>query len=467
MRLSDPAVGKVPRGLGAGRAAVFGIAGVPVVAVDVALLIYLPPHLSGDLGVPLTVVGFCWALVRILDIVVDPLLGVAMDATRSRLGRYRLWMLLGAPVLMASTWMLFFARPGIGALYLIGWLLALYLGRSILHMAHPAWAATLARTYNERSRLFGVLAMVGVATTIVVLTLPVINKELGGADARNILLMGWLVILSAPLTIGLAVWRIGERLNPSLSEEKAKLSDYLQLLTKPDLVRMYLASTALTLGPGWMSSLYLFFMRDHNGLPAAQASILLLVYTVAGLAGAPVTAQLATRIGKHRTLIAATTAYSAGLCTVLFTPYGSLLGNLPTMLWCGFMGVGFELMVRSMLADLADQVRLEQGRERLSLIYALNTLTTKIATAAAVAITFPLLQEIGYSPTPGAHNSAEAIRGLGLTFALGPIFFVMLGGACLLGWKLTAERHATIRAELDLRDAALASDAALGAPETT
>jgi len=227
-------------------------------------------------------------------------------------------------------------------------------------------------------------------------------------------------------------------------------------------VRLYLASTALTLGPGWMSSLYLFFQASYNGLAADKASILLVLYTLAGLAGAPVAAHLATRIGKNRTLIAAAIGYSVGLCTVLFTPKGSLLGTAPTMLWCGAMGVGFDLMVRAMLADVADQVRLEQGRERLSLIYSLNTLTTKIATAAAVAITFPLLQAIGYSPKPGAQNTAEAIWGLGLTFAIGPIFFVLVGGACVLGWKLTAERHAVIRAELDLRDAELAGTMALG-----
>lgn len=460
--MSDLVAGRVPPKMTFGRSLTFGLAGVPLTAVDVALLIYLPPHLSGHLGVPLTVVGVCWAVVRLLDIVVDPVLGVAMDATRSRFGRYRLWMVLGAPILMVATWMLFFAKPGIGAVYLVGWLLALYLGRSILHVAHPAWAATLARSYNERSRLFGLLAAVAVATAVAVLMLPVINASMHGEDTRNIELMGWFVILMAPVTIGLAVWRTGERLSPAAKSERLPIKDYVELLTKPDLVRLYLASTALTLGPGWMSSLYLFFQASYNGLAADKASILLLLYTLAGLAGAPLAAHLATRIGKNRTLIAATVGYSVGLCTVLFTPHGSLLGTAPTMIWCGAMGVGFDLMVRAMLADVADQVRLEQGRERLSLIYSLNTLTTKIATAAAVAITFPLLEQIGYSPKPGAHNTAEAIRGLGLTFALGPIFFVLLGGACVLGWKLTAARHAEIRAELDLRDAEMAATLALG-----
>ncbi len=451
--------------LGIWRAIGFSGATLPVTAMDTALLIYLPPHLSGRLGIPLTVVGVCWALVRMLDIVVDPLLGVTIDATRTRIGRYRLWMLLGVPVAMLSTWVLFFAKPGVGPVFLVIWLLALYLARSILHMAHPAWASTLATTYNDRSRLFGVMSAVSVMVIVLVLLIPVLNAQLLGGKAINIELMGWFIIVLGPLSVGWAVWRTGERLNPSKVGERPRASDYLTLLTKPDLVRLYGASTLLTLGPGAMSALYIFFYRDHHGFTEAQASGLLIFYIMAGLAGSPLVAHLATRIGKHRTLMIATTAYSVGLTTVLFTPHGSLLGNLPTMLWCGFAGVGFELMVRSMLADLADQVRLEQGRERLSLIFALNTLTTKIATAAAVIITYPLLQRIGYSPKAGAHNSADAINGLGLIFVGGPILFVMLGGACLIGWKMTAERHAAVRAELELKDAAAASEAALGLAE--
>jgi len=42
-----------------------------------------------------------------------------------------------------------------------------------------------------------------------------------------------------------------------------------------------------------------------------------------------------------------------------------------------------------------------------------------------------------------------------LTFISGPIVFVMLGGACLVGYKLTAERAAEVRRQLDERDAAL------------
>ncbi len=452
--------GNPPDRLSRTGAFTFALAALPVAGVDVAMLIYLPPHLTGHLGMPLSVVGASWATVRLLDIIVDPVLGVVMDATRTRFGRYRPWMAAGVPILMAATWMLFFAKPGVGAVYLVGWLLALYLGRSILHLAHPAWAATLAKTYNERSRLYGVMAAAAVAAALLILSLPIINAQMHGPDSRNIELMGWFVIGLAPIMVGLAVWRTGERISPSVHAEGPHIRDYVQLLTKPDLVRLYLSHIALTLGPGWMTALYLFFARDYKGLNASQASILLLVYTVAGMVGALFNGHLATRIGKHRTLIVATTAYALGLGTILITPYGSVWGSVPTMIWCGFMALGFELSIRSMLADVADEVRLEQGRERLSLIYALNTLAVKIAAALAIGITFPLLQRVGYVAKEGAKNTPEAITALGLIFVSGPVVFVLIGGACVLGWKMTAEKHAEVRAELDRFDALAGEGAA-------
>ena len=123
------------------------------------------------------------------------------------------------------------------------------------------------------------------------------------------------------------------------------------------------------------------------------------------------------------------------------------------MAWCGFMGVAFEMTIRSMLADVCDEVRLEQGRERLSLIFALNTLAGKLASAFAIGLTYPLLQALGYRPGAGAANTPAAIHSLAVTFIAGPIVFVMLGAACVIGWRMTAGRHAEIRAALALRDA--------------
>lgn len=438
--------------LSSGLVLSFSTLALPLGALAVAVAVYIPPFFASHLGVNLAAIGAAFAIVRMLDIGVDPVLGLVMDRTRTRLGRYRVWVLLGGPILMAAVYAMFEAPHGIGSLYLIFWLLVFYLGNSILGLGHSAWAATLATEYHQRSRVFGVLAAAGVVGAVTVLIIPIVAAHLGLSEADGVKAMGWFIFAMIPLVVALVCLRTPEHIVKT-APEKFALKDYLSLLVKPDLLRLFLAQMALTLGPGWMSALYLFFFKDSRGFSSEEASFLLLVYVIAGIVGAPLTARLAMRFSKHRTLMVTTTAYSLGLCTVMILPKGNVAIALPVMFWCGFMAAGFDLMIRAMLADVADEVRLEQGQERLSLIYALNALANKIASAFAIGLTFPLLAQIGYDATAGAGNTPRAIFGLEMAYIIGPIIFVMLGGACVLGWKLDAAKHADIRRQLDERDA--------------
>jgi Na+/melibiose symporter-like transporter len=133
------------------------------------------------------------------------------------------------------------------------------------------------------------------------------------------------------------------------------------------------------------------------------------------------------------------------------------------MFWCGFMASGFGLLVSSMTADVGDEVRLEQGKQRMSLIYSMIGLANKLAGAAQFFLSLSMLAWVGYNAKDGAHNTPAAIKGLEYIFILGPIFFVMLGGACFIGWKLDAKRHGEIREALEIRDAALGEAAVIGA----
>jgi Na+/melibiose symporter-like transporter len=442
------------------RLALLGVApfsapALPLQAISVAVFVYLPPYFAGHLGVSMTLIGLLWMAVRLIDIPVDPLLAVMMDHTRTPIGRYRVWLVAGAPVLMLALYQLFMAPAHFGAGYLLGWLFVMYLGNSMMTLAHPAWGATLATRYHERSRLFAILAAVGVLGTAAVLAISILHKALGLTDDGAVRAMGWTIIAALPVTALLAAATTPERLAPETAGRGPAFKDYWAVITKPDLMRLFLAQMALTLGPGWMAAIYLFFFTAARGFTTGQASLLLALYIVAGLPGALFTALLSRAIGKHRTLMVSTTAFSLALFAIFVVPKGNLLATAPVMLWCGSMASGFDLMIRAMLADVGDEVRLDQGKERLSLLYAVNALASKIAAALAIGITFPLLQALGYNPAEGAVNTAAAIDHLQLAFLLGPIVFVMLGGACVIGWRLDAARHGDIRAELEARDAAL------------
>ena len=388
-------------------------------------------------------------------VAVDPVLGLCMDRPRTRLGRYRVWMLASAPILMLSVYMLFMAPVGIGKLYLIGWLLVYYIGYSMIILTSSAWTAVLATNYHERSRVFGIATAVSVVGSISAPIVAIIAGHFSGRAEITIWTLGWFMLILTPVCIGVAAATTPEKVTQDLKSEKPPLAEYWALAKNPSTIRLLLGQFCIGLGPSWMSAIYIFFFTASRGFTTSQASILLLAYFASGFVGAPACGRLAMRIGKHRALMVTAIGFSAGLCTVMLYPKGQVLTGLPVMLWCGFMASGFNLMIQAMAGDLGDELRLESGKSRNSLVYAMLALMVKLSAALAVILTYGVLATVGYKATLGAANTPAAIHGLNLVFLIGPIFFVMLGAACFIGWKLDAVRHGEIRRELETRDAAL------------
>ncbi len=431
----------------------FAALSLPVSAVSLAMAVYLPRHFASHLGLDLALVGAAFFIVRTIDIPVDALLGWGMDKTRTPLGRYRLWALIGTPFLMAGVYFLFMAKPGITQAYLIAWVLVLYVGNSMLDLSHRAWASSLAPKYDDRSRLFGILAAVGVLGAASIIAIPILSEARGVSDAGNVQIMGWFILALAPLTAALVAITTPERIAPNVEGHEFRLRDYGALLARPSFLRIVVADLFLSFGPGWMSAIYLFYFTDARGFSTGQASILLAIYILAGIVGAPVMARIATRFSKHRTLIMATTGYSLTLLTFPLIPKGVLGVAVIPLFVAGVFASGFNILGRAMTADVADEVRLDHGRERAGLLFAITTMTTKIAGALSIGTTFWVLSLVGYKAEQGAANSPYAIHNLELVYLSGPVFFVMLGGLCMIGYKLDAARHAEIRRQLDERDA--------------
>lgn len=439
----------------------FGSTAAPIAAIALVMGVYLPRFFSSYIGLSLGAVGLAFTVVRLLDMGLDPLLGLGMDRTRTRFGRYRPWLVLGAPIVMVATYALFMASPGMTLGYLITWLLILYVGVSILTLAQAAWGASLATGYDDRSRVYGVIQAVGVLGSIMVLLLPLILAKTPAGAHGGVGAMGWFVIITIPLTVALCTLVTPERVAPDASnEERVTLADYWALMTRPEMLRLVFADFVIALGPGTTAALYLFFFHDARHYTGPQTSILLLFYIAAGLVGSMFWGWVAQKVGKHRALMLSTVAYAIAQSMLIIIPPATMALAIPGMFSVGFVGSAFVPIVRAMVADVADEVRLETGKERAGLLYALVTTTQKIGAAITVGVSFKILELVGYNAAEGAVNTPAAIRGLELCYVFAPITLVFLGGAAFIGWKLDAERHGEVRRQLDLRDA-LAGEAAM------
>lgn len=426
----------------------FAAVGAPIGALQLALTVHLPRYFASHMGLSLAAVGAAFALVRAIDIPLDPLIGLAMDRTRSRFGRYRLWAIGAPPVVMAALYALMHPPGAIGQAFLVAALLVMFLGYSAMYLAQLAWATSLATSYQQRSRLFAAIIWMSVAGSLAVLVVPVTMARRGYSDAQGVEAMIWFVIAAAPLTTLLMVAATPERVAADHAPG-FRLRDMGRLLARPNVLRLLASDLCIQLGPGWMAALYLFYFTTRRGFDVSQANLLLLIYVGAGFLGAPASAALAARFNKHQALMACTTVYSLTLTTVPFLPPGRFLVAVGPMVVAGAAFAGFLVLLRALAADIADEVRLETGREWTGLVFALTNATTKLATAGAIFLTFAVLSDVGFDPREGAVNSAYALRGLEIAFLAGPIVFVMLGGLCFAGYRLDQARHAQIRAQLE------------------
>ena len=435
----------------------FSLPGFSIGALAVGLSVYLPHYYAAHYGLALAAVGFAFAVIRFGDMFLDPLIGVAMDRTRTAFGRYKVWLVAGAPVLMLAVFMLF-APPGrVSFLYVAGWLLIYYVGYSLVVLAHSSWASVIASKYHERSRTFGVIQLVSILGATLVLVIPILlAKRSGASGAGDVPAMGWFIVIAIPVGIAAAALLTRETIVPDAHGERFGLKDYWEMISRPDMRRIIIADFCLALGPGWMSSLYLFYFHDSRGFTLASASSLLLIYVASGMLGAIGLSALAQRLGKHLTLQLACVGYSLGLIGIALLPRGQYAITALLMFVLGFLAAGFVLLDRAMVADVGDAVRLEKGKQRTGLLYAMISTTQKLASSASIGLSFALLGAIGYQAKEGATNTPAAIGGMELVYILVPVVFVMLGGACYIGYRLDARRHGDIRDALDARDAEVA-----------
>ena len=148
---------------------------LPVGAMAMPIAIYLPPLYSGSLGLGLATVGLIFTLARVWDLVTDPIMGIVIDRYGSRWGQYKHWVALAIPMVMLAIYKIFIPDPAdVTAIYLGVWMLVLYLGYTMLSIAHNSWGSFLADDYDERSRLFGWREIFIITVSYTHLTLPTI-----------------------------------------------------------------------------------------------------------------------------------------------------------------------------------------------------------------------------------------------------------------------------------------------------
>ncbi|MDE8651488.1 MFS transporter [Novosphingobium album (ex Liu et al. 2023)] len=450
-----PARGRPARDLATARLVGFSTLAAPIAAAQVPITNFLPAIYAQEFGISLAVLGTIFLVERLWGAFADPLVGALSDRTRSRFGRRKPWIAAGGVLYGLATIALFFPPAGIASRYLGIALFAFYLGWSMIQIPYLAWSGEISGEYHERTRIATYVTVAGSIALLLVLLLPALIEQVRPQDGTlKLAAMGSVILLTLLPAAWLTLRAFPEAPVVPVSgprERPGLVATLRFVLGEKLLLRVLLSDLAVTFGQGVRGTLFLFVVSFYMGLPQWGA-LLMLSQFVFGIAAGPIWMTIARRFGKHRTAIAGELAQVAINLGLLAIAPGTLALLIGLTVAQGLAQGSGNLMLRAMVADIADHHRLRTGHDRTALFFSSFSLSMKAGTALAVGIALPLVALAGFDPA-AARNSPQALQVLLVIFALGPALAHLCSAALLRGFPLDEEAHAAVRRELDRRRA--------------
>ncbi len=432
----------------------FALISIPLAMGGLPLGLYLIPYYTSELGISLTAIGIIMMLIRITDVITDPLIGTLSDATPDRFGRRGFWIMIGLPLMGLSTVAVFNPPDQVSHLYLFTTVALLYLGWTLISIPLSAWAAELSPDYHERSRITGARSLAGSTGLLIVMSLPLIQAwlvtqgwtslapESPGSLQPMLKMISWatlvsLCIFGPVLLFTVPQVRFTRKTGISLRNALALVWN-----NKPF---MRLLAAGVTNHVGWycISTLYVFFLAHYLKASTSQWSALLIIYFVCGMIGTPLIVKLAARVNKHRLMAVLSFYMIAVFSTVLLMEPGQWKYYIFIQILAGLVANIGNVLVPSMAADVIDQDTVDSGQQRGALFMALWGTADKIALAVAAGLTLPFLQYLGFDPA--AENSLDGLKALQYTYTLVPIFFLSWSAWLIWRFPITREYQERLR----------------------
>jgi glycoside/pentoside/hexuronide:cation symporter, GPH family len=388
--------------------------------------------LNLGLGMNPALVGLLGALPRLFDALTDPIMGYVSDNTRSRWGRRRPYIFIGA-IAVGISYILLWQLPTDRSEMFLFWYfligsLFFYAAYTVFATPWVALGYELTPDYHERTRLMGVQNFIGQLAYIVAPWFLLIMQ--------NQSLFDNMVDGAASLAVAIAVVAIGIGVLPAifLRERFAfePATGELRQHTFFDDMRGFFAGFALSLRVGPFVKLCMATLLIFNGFMMISAfqSYVIIYYVFAGdtvrgaeFAGYVGTAGtistfvvialvtwLGTHIGKRNTFFLATGLSMLGyaLKWVCYDPANPWLMLIPAPLMAFGLGGLFTLMP-SMICDVVDLDELQTRQRREGMFGSIYWWFVKLGLAAALAAGGFLLNATGFDVALAGEQTARTI----------------------------------------------------------
>lgn len=443
--------------LDAGRKIALGVGDLGLNLYWQVASLYLLYYYTDVLGVPPAAAGALYMLALVWDAALDPVIGLLADRTRSRLGRYRPYLLFGAP-LLAIGFVAMFAAPawtttlgaaiGIATHFLFRGLYAL------VSVPYAALSARVTRDAGDRADLAAARMIFATAAAVMVAagTLPFVEIL---AEGR----LGWILlsaIYGGAATIILVLTALAARgfdaptdqpegEIPFVDKMRATAANWPLMLVLGGVATMSFGNTI------FQKNLIYYFKYVIGDVRLGGYAMGLLA--VAAAVAVPFWAIVARRRGKKQTWLLGLGPSVLGLVLWRLADGHAAPAHLAALTLIGVGSAAYVVAFWSMLPDTVEFAEWRTGVRSESFAFGLLMLGQKAALGLGAGALGAGLAAAGY--VAGPEQAPATLAAIKTMMFWAPMAAAAVSGLLIAFYPISPDLHRRMVAEIAAREDAL------------
>ena len=401
---------------------------------------YLLIFLTDSFGVGAAAVGTLFLVARIIDGISDPIMGIIVDNTNTKIGKSRPYLFI-IPIFMGLATIMCFSSPDLSYSNKIIWMYVSYIfwGLSFTAMDIPYWSlsANITRSSQGKTKIVTAARTVAYVGNFIVfsLTIPLVSI-IGSWTKVAIIYVCFAVIFTLITAFGI------KEISTTKKKEKQGFKQFINLLKTNKPLRIVLLSMlVLELSNSIKGTISIYYIK-YNFNAEMMIPVVTSIGMAASILGGIMSPYIAKKLGKKNTAILGLIASAIGSLVIFLLSYSSL----PLLIFVNFIvgifdGAGY-ITLTSMVADCVEYGEWKTGTRSEGMIFSLNIFKSKIASAIGGSLCGYILAYIGYNA-----NSAQStftLNGIHLIQTLIPCVIIIISFLLLRSYNLSEAEYDAI-----------------------
>lgn len=406
------------------------------------LNLYLMFYFTDILGIAAAAAGMLFLIARIWDAVNDPIMGIIMDRTTSKLGKCRPYLII-APIPIVLLTISLFVRHDFNPQGTLIYAYIVYIGWGMFYTAYdiPLWSMSSRLTTDSSERK--TLISWGRIFTSIGCSLPVflvvpLKNILGDGDEYLGYLYTIIIFTLAAMPLLLQVFfNTKEKTRNTESAKPTLLENIRAIANNPPLLQLLLSTllgTFITL-PVTAGIYFVTYNLGNDMLMILLAGICLFSSAL-GAAAAP---KLAKMTSSKNVLIGSSLIAAFLFIAAYFIGYSSIVVITILTFVIGFL-LGIPLVLRTaMLANTIEVAQSKTGKRSEGIIFSMLTFSGKLKMGISSFAIGIILKVIGYIPE--VPQSWESLNGIYLMMTIIPAIGCVLTIFPLFFYNMDDKQH--------------------------